>query len=346
MSWPVRARSRALLTAAAALCCGTSADALTIKPIFDSSITSLPNAAVVEAAFRAVANQFDASFSTPVTIKIGVSWGRVDGGPLPSGDIAASESTLTGPFTYSNIVGAFKADAAANPRDANAVNAAASVPARSPAGSLYYEMPYAQAQALGFLPASINPDSGFVGFSSMTKWDFNPTDGVSAGYYDFQGLAAHEISEVLGRITGLVSSRPTYATMFDVLRYSAPRVSSFSFNSAAYFSVNGGVTNLAPFNIAGGGDRSDLHAVARDAQDAFLSPATVYGLSTADLVALDVLGWGSWKPIPGGFQIGDARMPATSGAMSVPEASTWLTMLLGFGIVGATVRRSARALAT
>ena len=338
----MRARSCAILatTAAAVVVSGaTPANALTILPIFDSSITSLANAATVEAAFKTVVNEFDAAFSTPVTVKIGVSWGKVNGSSLGSGNIAASQSNLTGPFLYSDIVGAFQDDAAANPGDPSMVSAAAHLPASSPAGSRPYELPYAEAQALGFLPASINPDSGFVGFSSTVKWDFNGSDGVTSGYYDFQGLAAHEISEVLGRISGLQSATPTYATMFDTLRYSAPHASSFSYSAAAYFSVNGGVTNLDQFNVAGSGDRSDLNAIPGDAQDAFLSTGTAYGLSTGDLTALDVLGWGSWAPT-GKTVIGSLATSAISAAMGTPEPSTWVMLLLGFGLVGAARRRT------
>ena len=335
------ARLRAILAVTAAAICGaTSANALTIKPIFDSSITSLANAATVEAAFATVANEFDATFSTPVTIKIGVSWGKVAGSSLGSGNIAASQSTLNGPFLYSDIVGAFQADAAANPADKSMASAAANLPINSPVGSLGYQLPYAEAQALGFLPASINPDSGYVGFSSTAKWDFDATNGVTAGYYDFQGLAAHEISEVLGRITGLHGATPSYATMFDLLRYSAPHTPSFSFNSAAYFSVDGGVTNLGQFNLVGSGDRSDLNAVKGDAQDALLNTGTAYGLSAGDLTALDVLGWGSSAPTGGLIKIGSLPASAISAAMGTPEPSTWVMLLLGFGLVGAARRRA------
>jgi hypothetical protein len=334
---------RAILAVTVAAICGaTSANALTIKPVFDSSITSLANAATVEAAFNTVANEFDATFSTPVTIKVGVSWGKVNGSSLGSGNIAASQSNLNGPFLYSDIVGAFQADAAANPGDKSLVSAAANLPTRSPAGSLSYQLPYAEAQALGFLPASINPDSGYVGFSSAVAWDFNATDGVTAGDYDFQGLAAHEISEVLGRITGLHGATPSYATMFDVLRYSAPHATSFSYSSAAYFSVDGGVTNLGQFNLVGSGDRSDLSAVKGDAQDALLSTGTAYSLSSSDLTALDVLGWGSWTPTGGLIKIGSLPTSDISAAMGTPEPSTWIMLLLGFGLVGAARRRAPR----
>ena len=79
-------------------------------------------------------------------------------------------------------------------------------------------------------------------------YDFNRADGISANAYDFQGLAMHEIEEVLGHITGLQSSSaPQYATPFDLFRYTAKGVSSFSYADHAYFSIDGGATNLGNF---------------------------------------------------------------------------------------------------
>src|SRR5579859_7469508 len=239
-------RARRWVTAAGAALLGLGAasasQAMTIIPIYDSSITSRGNAAAIEAAFGAVASEFDHAYARNVTVKIGVSWGKVNGSSLPSGDIGASRMLLAMGYTYADVVGFFKADAAANPTDTNMAILAAHLPAKSPAGSLYYAIPYAEAQAIGELPATIYADSGYVGFSSSVAWDYSPSNGISAGTYDFEGLAAHEISEVLGRITGLYTTTPAYAMLIDALRYSAPGVSSFSHANSAYFSINGGYT--------------------------------------------------------------------------------------------------------
>ena len=323
----------------------SSAEALTIIPVYDSSVTSLANAATVEAAFQAVANEFDDSFAAPVTVKIGVSWGKVNGHSLGWGNIAASQSPLTGPFSYSDVAAIFAADAASNPTDVSMALAAANLAANSPAGSLPYEVPYAQAQAIGFLPPTMNPDSGYVGFSSSTTWDYSPANGISTGAYDFQGLAAHEISEVLGRITGLATSRPIYATLMDALRYSAPGASSFSYSTPAYLSIDGGVTKLGAFNYSGAGDRSDWLPVAGDAQSAFLSTGVRYGLSSGDMTALDVLGWGAWTRLVSYASIGDVGFASPSDGRGVPEPGTWLLMLTGLGLVGAATRRRRRSAA-
>jgi len=170
------------------------------------------------------------------------------------------------------------------------------------------------------------------------KWDFSPTGGDTAGTYDFQALAAHEISEVLAGTTGLDSTKPNYATMFDLLRYSAPHV-SVSRTPRPLFLVNGGVTNLGQFNITGGGDRSDLNGIAGDAQDAYLSTGDVYGLSP--LISRPwMCSAGARGPrFSGDAKIGDAILSVCRGMAAVPEPSTWVIMLLA-SPHRAAVRRS------
>ncbi|MDB5482905.1 MAG: hypothetical protein JWO83_3958 [Caulobacteraceae bacterium] len=321
------------------------AQALSIIPVYDSSITSRPNAAAIEAAFGAVATEFGKAYARNVTVKIGVSWGKVNGVFLPPGNIASSRMSLLTGFTYADMTDLFGADAAANPSDTNMATVAAHLPKASPAGSLGFAIPYAEAQAVGYLPATIGGNSGYVGFSSSAAWDFDPANGISAGSYDFEGLAAHEVSEVLGRITGLCGASPTYATPIDVLRYSAPGVSSFSYASSAYFSINGGVTNLGTFNASGGGDRTDWRSVVGDAQNAYLSTGVNYALTTADKTMLDVLGWGVAAPTVtiGSATPGDGLIGAGDG-LAVPEPKTWILMLCGIGLAGGARRRAAARL--
>lgn len=343
-SWnlgPERAKRRTIAGAAALLGLGAAgaAQAMAIIPIYDSSITSRSNAAAIEAAFGAVASEFDKAFATNVTVKIGVSWGKVDGASLGSGNLAASRMPLLGGFAYSGVTGIFHADALANPTDANMATLAAHLPTTSPAGSRGFAIPYAEAQAVGYLPATLRVDSGYVGFSSSAVWDYSPANGVSAGAYDFQGMAAHEISEVLGRVTGLYASNPTYATPLDALRYSAPGVSSFSYSQPAYFSIDGGRTNLGDFNVSGGGDRTDWRSIAGDAQNAYFSTGVDYALSTADKTLLDILGWGkAASTVTIGSVVPAEGLTGSGAALAVPEPATWLLMLSGFGLAGGALR--------
>lgn len=62
-------------------------------------------------------------------------------------------------------------------------------------------------------------------------------------------MAEQEIPHTLGRISGL-SFDPSTWTVLDLYRYSSPGVFTHALGSAAYFSIDGGATNLG--NLATG----------------------------------------------------------------------------------------------
>jgi hypothetical protein len=64
-------------------------------------------------------------------------------------------------------------------------------------------MTWANARALGLVPNSDTRSDGNISFSSSFTWDFNPNDGITAGAFDFIGVAAHEIGHALGFISGV-----------------------------------------------------------------------------------------------------------------------------------------------
>jgi hypothetical protein len=323
---------------AAAFVCAP-AQAATIKFTYDSSVTSLSNAAQIESDLNTVAQYFDTTFSSPATVNIGVSWGVVHAQPIPAGDISSSMANLYGYYAYGQVRSDLVAAATANPADTALVAAAAHLPATAPSGVGQYAIPYAEAKALGLVAGFLPGTDGWIGFSKSVAWDFAPAGGISAGAYDFEAAAAHEIEEVLGRVSGLSSTSPTFRTPLDLLRYGAPGQLGFAYASPAYFSVDGGATNLGALNYQGGGDRGDwLSTTSADAQSAYLRTGQAFGLTTADLTVLDALGWG-------GSNVGDTKMLSpTLMAQSflgagVPEPASWVLMLAGIGLVGAALRR-------
>lgn len=320
------------LTAAAA----TPAQALVIQPVYDKTITSLANAATIEAAFNAVAAQFSSTLSAPVTVKIGVSWGNVAGYSMGS-NVGASLDPLSGAYTYAQIAAALQASSGSAPQDATLASFVANLPSTDPTGLNNFEIPYAEAQALGLINATISLNSGYVGFSSTAVFDFNPKDGVPKGTYDFQGIAAHEIAEVLGRITGLAKVT-TWASPFDLARFSALGTTSFSYGLSGYLSVDGGLTSLGTFNASGGGDRSDWASGVKDAQNATLSGGAILPFSQADWTALDLLGWNSGSGSPTGPAAGAPSGYAMDESRA-PEPGTWAIFLIGFGFCGTTLRQ-------
>ena len=135
---------------------------------------------------------------------------------------------LAGAYSYATVSKYLTAASLANPSDKVLASAVKNLPNSDPTHLGQFQVPFAEAKALGLLPAAQSGIDGYIGFRSGTSYDFNPIDGVTAHAYDFEGLAAHEIEEVLGRITGLQSSTPYWATVIDLYRYSTSGVSSFS----------------------------------------------------------------------------------------------------------------------
>ena len=339
-SWKTGCAAGASLLTIATLSIAQPAQALTIKPVFDKSITSLANAQVIESAFNTVAAQFGRALGAHATIYINVSMGSVGGRALPGGTIGASLDNLYNGFSYTDLTGYLKADAAANLRDTNLVKAMANLPRNDPTGLDNFVVPYAEGKVLGFLDPNRHQVDGYIGFRNVA-YDFNSSNGVATGTYDFQGLAAHEIGEVLGRITGLQGTI-SWATPLDLFRYTAAHVSSFSSGAHAYFSIDGGVTKRAAWNYASRGDRTDwlTSALSSDAQQAYLNTGKAYAMSAADWIQLDALGWnGMYNPGGQGPQPTTAPFYSDGSSVGVPEPATWAMLMMGAGAAGVSLRR-------
>jgi hypothetical protein len=312
-----------------------------INPIFDTSITSLSNASAIEQAFNRVASDYSSQFSNPVTVNILVSWGSVDGSSLPSNAVGASVDPLYGYFSYAQIRNALTSFSQRNPSDTALASVVRNLPQNAPSGTANYVISSAEAKALGLISRNGTATDGYIGFAGSTSsYDFDPSNGVTGGTYDFEAVAAHEMAEVLGRISGLEGSNPSYRTPFDLLRYSAPGQLSFSYDQAAYLSIDGGKTNLGNFNISPyGGDRSYWQTLytSTDVQDAFISTGQSLNLSYADLTALDALGWG-------GSNVGDTASGSPNGVAfalvnDVPEPGSLAMFAFGLAAFAFSRRR-------
>jgi hypothetical protein len=264
---------------------------------YEQSVTGNAQAAAIEAGFATATQAFIGNFSTPTTIALDVAWGQA--GPpgsattLPTTGTAASLSYLYGYWNYSIASWLLYLQWARNPVVDQGWT---SVLANTLAKSSLFEMTTANFKAFGY--TSSTPYDGYIGFGGNAA-GYSYTSSISAGTYDFVGIAEHEISEVMGRLSAVGSG---VMTPLDLYRYSGPGAANYSLSTPAYFSLDGGTTNLKPYNTAytwsGSrpvpyGDRGDWAPVggAPDAFDAWGSPGSAHPLSAVDLQTLAAIGW-------------------------------------------------------
>jgi len=252
---------------------------------FNVTFDSTANA-VQQAAVQAVVNFFDAHFTDPVTVDINVSFANLG----PGGLGARSYSLPT--HTFSQITAALASDSSS----ADDVTAVASLPSADPvAGTHTWTMTPAEEMALGLIADNGTASDGSVRFSNTATFDFDRTDGITAGAFDFFGVVAHEFTEIMGRelnAAGNTAASGPGDHPLDLFKFSAAGAHEFVGTNAGYFSVDGGTTNLDNFNTATNGDFGDWAASAgNDSFLAFSPSGVVNFVSLTDLRLMDVIGW-------------------------------------------------------
>jgi hypothetical protein len=266
--------------------------ALTINATFDSTITSDPNAAAIEATINSAIAVYEADFSDPITVAF--TFKEVTTG-------LASSLTYSTTVSYSDYITALTASAT-SADDAIALAHLPSGPNNPVNNNPHITLKYPLARALGFSasPPSGQPDSTIsLNISIMNITSSNPDPNK----YSLFAEVSHEMDEGLafgGGLDGLVNgvAAPTDASVEpeDLFRYAQNGARSWTtdVNAASYFSLDG-TTDLARFNQDAGGvkaDFEDWYSPGRQTpqvQDAFGTPGAFPTLGV-ELRVLDAIG--------------------------------------------------------
>jgi len=333
-----------------AFCPFSRAD-ITITPTFSPSIADSGNAAKIESAIDDAISTFESDIATPINVSI-------DFQAVSSG--LGASNTAQGNLAYSAYL-TYLEDA--SDKSASDKTALASLPKSLNTGINHNSdvtLSSALFAALGDTSEASTLESQNNGFDGVIYLNIGSMNLSRSGpqnpnKYDLESVASHEIDEVLG-IGGpgsalyqggsaIPSTLPSDGIgVTDLFRYRGPRQRSFTYNpfAPAYFSINGGRTDLTNFNQFGE-DGADFGDWAGDAtpqvQDAYGTPGTEPDLGVNELTALDVVGYTLTTPVAATADLAQDSFVT----QSVPEPQAIPAFLLACAVIAAWRARSRTA---
>ncbi|MDR3530933.1 MAG: NF038122 family metalloprotease [Rhodopila sp.] len=250
-----------------------------INFVYDSSVQGAPTG--FKQGLIAAADIIDSAILNPITITIGIGYGEDNGSTLSAGTLAEAQPAFGVLLTYNQLVGSLSA-AATSADDTTFVN---SLPATDPSNGANFFVSAAQAIAWGMIDDTSNQIDGYAGFSSSLPFDYDPSDGITPGTYDFVGVALHELTHALGRY--LTSS---WLTPMNLLGYGSNGQIDLVNTDPRYLSFDGGKTNLG--NLDTKSDAADFASGGPvDPFDAAVPSGTALPWSALDSRLMDVLGY-------------------------------------------------------
>jgi hypothetical protein len=277
-----------LTAMACAVALSAPAFALTITPTFTANfVTDFgSNAAAAEAAWIAAAHVFTTNFSDNITVNITVN-------AVAGTSVFGQSTTFLNSFSYSTLYSAVVNDVK-TAADATATGPGGSVTQTDPvSGTHTWWTSTAEAKALGLIPNNTNTD-GTTTFGAGNPFTFSGP--ITAGTADFQGVAAHEISEVLGRLGlcgGTIGTATNSHSLIDLFSYSGAGTRVLGNGGGANFSIDNGTTLLKSYNNASsnGLDCRDWAPGTNDAFNQFANSGVTNPVSGVDLQEMDVIGY-------------------------------------------------------
>lgn len=265
-----------------------SAAGLVITPTFTSNFNTNfgANAVAAQNAWIAAANVFSSNFSDNIHVNIIVD-------AVAGTSVFGQSSTFLNSTSYANLRAKVVADAT-TADDATAISLAGSMTVADPTSSTgTWWVSRAQAKALGLIADDLSND-GTTRFGAGNPFSFSGTP--APGTFDFKGIAAHELSEVMGRLGlsgGTVGSFANSYSLIDDFSYKSAATKGIGNGAGNNFSIDNGTTLLKLFNnaAANGLDSRDWAPGTNDAFNQFSNSGVVNAVSTVDLRLMDVIGY-------------------------------------------------------
>src|SRR5436309_2999212 len=220
-----RARTMRSVIVALAIAVSGPAVALTINLTYDPDSTftaaglSVADIANMKAAASYAASQFSDNFTDSVNVNIKVT------AVSDPGTLGMSNTFLVSVSSYAALRATLSADSTTGD-DATVRAARGPWPAADPLASAHtYRLTTAEANALRLRADDFTTDGTFT-FGGRRSYTYDPANRAVAGKIDFIGVAMHEFSEIMGRISLMgerLTGSPDYMLM-DLFHYTGPGV--------------------------------------------------------------------------------------------------------------------------
>src|SRR6266404_4555236 len=268
---------------------------MVITPTFTANFNANfgANAAAAQASWISAANVFTANFNDNIHVNVTVD-------AVAGTGVFGQSSTFLNSTTYANLRAKMVADAK-TPDDNISIGAGGSMTAADPTGGAgTWWVSTAEAKAIGLIADNLSND-GTTTFGAGNPFTFSGP--IAAGTYDFKGIAAHELSEVMGRLGisgGTIGAFANSYSLIDDFSYTAANTRGLGNGAGNNFSIDNGTTLLKLFNnaAANGLDSRDWAPGSNDSFNQFSNSGVMNPVSDVDLRLMDVIGYDRVIPEP------------------------------------------------